>query len=227
MDPRQARFRLFDSVTSFLSETAASQPLVIVLDDLHWADQSTLDLLEFVARDISSNPMLLIGGYRDMELSRQHPLSETLAALTRVRGFQRIPLRGLESSDVGRLVEAVGEIRPSRKLVEDIHDRTEGNPFFVAELTRDLSRGAAGRGGEFDAMGLRILDIVCPAIHRRRVGPSAGHPIYLPKSQCGQFALPSPVHQITLFHQAGVNRLTSILCRLCVFPPNGEGMTFY
>ena len=164
VDPGQARFRLFDSVTSFLSETAASQPLVIALDDLHWADQSTLDLLEFVARDISSNPMLLIGGYRDMELSRRHPLSATLAALTRVRGFQRIPLRGLGSGDVGRLVKAVGEIRPSRKLVEDIHDRTEGNPFFVTEVTRDLSREAARRGGDFDAVKFRIPEGVREAI---------------------------------------------------------------
>ncbi|MCH8909878.1 MAG: AAA family ATPase [Chloroflexi bacterium] len=167
VEPEQARFRLFDSVTSFLGEVAATQPMVVVLDDLHWADQSTLDLLQFVARDISSTSMLLVGGYRDMELSRRHPLSETLAALTRVRAFQRIPLRGLESDDVGRLVEAVGEIRPSRKLVEEIHDRTEGNPFFVAELTRDLSRGAASRGGEFDAMGLRIPEGVREVVGTR------------------------------------------------------------
>lgn len=160
----QARFRLFDSVAAFLNEIANSQPLVIMLDDLHWADQSTLDLLEFVARKVSSSPMLLVGSYRDMELSRRHPLSETLATLARARGFQRIPLRGLGSEDVGRLVEAVGGIRPPPALIDEIHDRTEGNPFFVAEVARDLGRGAADRGGELDAVGFRIPEGVREAI---------------------------------------------------------------
>ena len=123
VDPGQARFRLFDSVNTFLRDAAAAQPMVLVLDDLHWADRSSLDLLEFVAREVSSIPMLLIGGYRDVELSRRHPLAESLATLARGRGFQRIPLRGLESDEVGRLVEAVADIRPPPALVEEIHDR--------------------------------------------------------------------------------------------------------
>ena len=63
LDPGQARFRLFDSITSFLGEVAASQPLIIVLDDLHWADRSTLDLFEFVAREVSSKRVLIVGCY--------------------------------------------------------------------------------------------------------------------------------------------------------------------
>ena len=122
MDPGQARFRLFDSVTSFLNDAARSQPMVVVLDDLHWADRSSLHLLEFVAREISSRPILLIGGYRDIELSRRHPLSESLATLARTRGFRRILLRGLASDEVGdgavrvgaqRLCE-VGDVEPRR-----------------------------------------------------------------------------------------------------------------
>ena len=164
LDPEQGRFRLFDSVTSFLNELATSKPLVVVLDDLHWADRSTLDLLEFVAQDISSKPVLLIGGYRDMELSRRHPLSETLATLARARGFQRITLRGLESREVGQLVEVVGDIALTSELIEEIHGRTEGNPFFVTEVTRDLSREAARRGGDFDAVKFRIPEGVREAI---------------------------------------------------------------
>jgi predicted ATPase len=164
VDPEQARFRLFDSVTIFLNAAAASRPLVVVLDDLHWADRSTLDLLEFVARDISSSPVLLIGGYRDLELSRRHPLSEALANLARAREFQRILLRGLESGEVGYLVEAVGDITLPIALIEEIHVRTEGNPFFVTEVMRDLAREAAERGGDFDAVRFRIPEGVREAI---------------------------------------------------------------
>ncbi len=165
VDPEQARFRLFDTVASFLRETAASQPLVIVLDDLHWADRSSLDLLEFVAREVSTASMLLVGSYRDTELSRQHPLSATLGTLARVRQFQRIPLRGLERNDVGRLVEAVGDIAVPVELIEEIHDRTEGNPFFIAEVVRDLSREATERGRDIDMVGsFRIPEGVREAV---------------------------------------------------------------
>ena len=164
LDPAQARFHLFDSVTSFLDEISTSQPTILVLDDLHWADRSTLDLLEFVAREVANRSMLIVGGYRDMELSRRHPLSEALANLARIRGFQRIVLRGLLSDEVGRLVEAVGDINLPPELIEEINVRTEGNPLFVTEVTRDLAREAAERGGDFDAVKFRIPEGVREAI---------------------------------------------------------------
>ena len=95
LEPEQARFRLFDSITSFLKNAAQRRPLVLFLDDLHWADHPCLLLLEFVARELSGSRLLLIGTYRDMELSRRHPLSLTLGGLTRERLFHRVLLRGL------------------------------------------------------------------------------------------------------------------------------------
>ena len=88
--PEQARFRLFDSITAFLKSASQKQPLV--LDDLHWSDQPSLLLLQFVARELGNSRLLLVGTYRDMELSRQHPLAETLGELTRERLFQRVLL---------------------------------------------------------------------------------------------------------------------------------------
>ena len=85
-DPEQARFRLFDSIATFLRTSGQRQPLVVMLDDLHWADKPSLLLLEFVAREISSSRVLLVGTDRDVELSRQHPLAETLGELTRGSG---------------------------------------------------------------------------------------------------------------------------------------------
>src|SRR5262249_21084255 len=105
-DPQMARFHLFDSIAAFLNSASRRQPLVLVLDDLHWADEGSLRLLEFVARELAGARLVLIGTYRDVELSRRHPLSQTLAELTRERLFERIVLRGLSRDDVGLFVEA-------------------------------------------------------------------------------------------------------------------------
>ncbi|MDP6665844.1 MAG: AAA family ATPase [Dehalococcoidia bacterium] len=167
-DPGQARFQFFDSMTAFLNNVAESQPMVVVLDDLHWADQSSLDLLEFVAQGVLSGRVLLIGGYRDMELSRKRPLSKTLASLARVRGYRRIPVRGLDREDVARLVEAVGGFAPQPALVEEIHDRTEGNPFFITEVARDLARDArTGVEGSGPSVGFNIPEGVREVIGAR------------------------------------------------------------
>ena len=74
LDPEQARFRLFLSITNFLKNISLSQPLVLVLDDLHWADESSLLLLEFLTRGITANPIVVVGGYRDIEVGRGHPI---------------------------------------------------------------------------------------------------------------------------------------------------------
>jgi predicted ATPase len=89
LEPEAARFRLFDSITTFLKNAAQSQTLMLVLDDLHWADKPSLLLLEFLARQMADCRLLVVGCYRDMELSRQHPLSESLAQLSREPVFRR------------------------------------------------------------------------------------------------------------------------------------------
>jgi len=72
LEPEQARFRLFDSISTFLKNASLSQPLMLVLEDLHWADRSSLLLLEFLAREIETTPMMVLGTYRDVEISRRH-----------------------------------------------------------------------------------------------------------------------------------------------------------
>ena len=99
LEPEQARFRLFDSVCSFLKNATHSQTLVLLLDDLHWADNPSLLLLQFLAREMGGSPLLVVGCYRDVELSRQHPLSDTLAQLSREPVFQREPLRGFSEEE--------------------------------------------------------------------------------------------------------------------------------
>ena len=139
LEPEQARFRLFDSITTFLKNAAQRHRLMLVLDDLHWADKPSLLLLEFLAREIGASPLLVVGTYRDVELSRQHPLSETLAQLSRELVFQRQSLRRFSQEDTQHFIEASTGIRPSQELVETIYAHTEGNPFFTIEVIRLLS----------------------------------------------------------------------------------------
>ena len=99
-DPSETRFRLFGSVTRFLINSSRRQPLVLILDDLHWADVPSLRLLEFIAQEIADSRLLLVGTYRETELSRRHRLSDTLGALARVPHIMRLRLTGLNAEEV-------------------------------------------------------------------------------------------------------------------------------
>ena len=170
LEPEQARFRLFDSITAFLRNAGRRKPVVLVLDDLHWADHPSLLLLEFVARELASARVMIIGTYRDVELSRQHPLSRTLGELTRERLFQRVLLRGLDQEDVGRFIELASGITPPTGMVEAVHRQTEGNPLFVTEVVRLLVQEGEltqGRAEERDSWSVRIPEGVREVIGRR------------------------------------------------------------
>ena len=137
-DPEQARFRLFDSVTRFLRRVSQPSPLVLVLDNLHWADKSSLLLLEFLGQELADSRILVLATYRDLEVSRQHPLSETLAELTRERPLLRLLLRGLGRADVGHYMTMTTGRRLPQALVEAFYSQTEGNPLFLTEVVRLL-----------------------------------------------------------------------------------------
>jgi predicted ATPase len=112
LEPQQARFRLFDSITTFLKRASQFQPLMLVLDNLHWADRPSLLLLEFLAQELAETHLLLVGTYRDTELTRQHPLGQTLGELTREPLFRRMPLRGLTEKDVGQFIKVTAGFSP-------------------------------------------------------------------------------------------------------------------
>jgi len=137
-EPEAARFRLFDSIATFLTAASRTQALVIILDDLHTADRPTLHLLEFVTRNVAGSRLLLVGTYRDVEVRRTHPLQQTLANLTREQLFERILLRGLTEDDVRRFIELAAGVEPPAALVQAVYANTEGNALFVSELVRLL-----------------------------------------------------------------------------------------
>lgn len=138
LDPDQERFRLFDSVGTYLAQASARQPLVLVFDDLHWADRSSLQLLEFVADDMRERGVLLVCIYRDGGLERHHPLTRTLNRLARHEPGQRLHFDGLSVEHVGRVSELTSGRTPPTGLIEVIHGQTEGNPLFVREVVRLL-----------------------------------------------------------------------------------------
>jgi tetratricopeptide (TPR) repeat protein len=138
LEPEQARFRLFDSITSFLKNAGSLCPIVLILEDLHWADAPSLMLLQFLVRDVTHARLLVIGTYRDTELGRQHPLAQTLAELARHGFTKRMNLPGLTEPHVARFIELTTGISPSETLVSAVFRDTEGNPFFVNEVVKLL-----------------------------------------------------------------------------------------
>ena len=145
LDGSAERLRLFEAVVTFLRTAARRRPLVLVLDDLHWADEPTLLLLQYLARNIERDRILVIGTYRDMELDRTHPLSDTIAVLRRGDLMERVLLRGLLREEVAALIEATGGQPPPEAFVDAVYEVSEGNPFFVAEILRNLVESGAIR----------------------------------------------------------------------------------
>lgn len=138
VDSDGARFRLFDSLTEFLKQVAAAQPVVLALDDLHAADEPSLLLLQFVAREVAGSRVMIVGAYRDVDPTLADSLRETVAALTREPVTRALELGGLAEADVARYIElsspSVGALGPA------VYAETEGNPLFVGEIVRLLDK---------------------------------------------------------------------------------------
>ncbi len=165
-DSEEARFRLFDSVTTLMLGAARDRPIVLVLDDLHWADEPSLLLLRFAARELASSGLLILGTYRDVELGRHHPLARMLGEISGIEGSRRIPLKGLSVGAVERYLEMTAGVPAPVGLAEAVQERTDGNPFFVGEVVRLLaSEGNLTSGGS--AAELQIPQGVREVIGRR------------------------------------------------------------
>lgn len=141
IDGAQARFRLFDSLASALVRIAAAQPLVLVLDDLHWADAPSLLLLRHIAGALASTRMLLVGSYRQSDIDEHHPLTELIASLARLNAAEQLSLSGLSAVQVAELMTAATGHQPGTALLQGVVEATAGNPFFVTQLVRLLAPG--------------------------------------------------------------------------------------
>ena len=164
LDQDEDRFRLYFSFTNFLKNISYRQPLVLVLDDLHWADEPSVQLLEFLAREIATSPLIVVGTYRDVEITGKHPLAQALGSLVREENFHRVQLTGLSRQEVGEFVDGRAGTAVADSVVDTLYQRTAGNPLFVSEVVNSVSPEDLVRNQDWVAS---IPEAVREAISRR------------------------------------------------------------
>jgi eukaryotic-like serine/threonine-protein kinase len=168
IEDEAARFRFYEAVAAFLAGLARSRPLLLALDDLHWADSSSIELLSFLSRRIAGEPLLLVAAYRDEEAARREALRRTLSEIDEIPNHRRLALEGLGLEAIGRYVELTAGVRPDDALLAQIHEQTGGNPFFVGELVRLIA--VEGGGLERGRLDLGEIPSGVRGAVARRVG---------------------------------------------------------
>ena len=144
----EERLRLFDQVARWLRTLAQRRGVLLLLDDLHWADHGTLALLHYLLRQTTDQRLLVLGCYRETELARTHPLAAALVDWNRDRLATRVPLGRLDRDSTGQLLAYLfGQQSASTDFVDAIHRETDGNPFFIEEVIKSLiEQGQIYRG---------------------------------------------------------------------------------
>jgi DNA-binding CsgD family transcriptional regulator/tetratricopeptide (TPR) repeat protein len=155
------RLQLFESVAGLISELASDAPLLIVLEDLHWADRSSRDLLRYLLARLVDERVAVVASYRADDLHRRHPLRPLLAELVRLPGVERLELDPLPDAEVAELVRRLAATSgaPTESTIEDVVARAEGNAFYAEELL------AAGLHGE--ALPLGLTDVLLARVEQR------------------------------------------------------------
>ena len=166
-----ARFQLFDSTATFLRNAALARPMLVVLDDLHAADTPSILFLSFLASQLSDARMLLVGTYRDVALTPDHPLTSAIVEVVREPLTRSLVLDGLGADAVGQFIRSIASLTPHDHLVAAVWRETSGNPLFVGEAVRLLS--AEGRLGEVG--DLPSLRVAVPASVRAVIARRIGH----------------------------------------------------
>jgi DNA-binding winged helix-turn-helix (wHTH) protein/tetratricopeptide (TPR) repeat protein len=171
LPPEQQRRFLFNAIRSYVERASRITPVVVVFEDLHWADEPTLLLLQHIAQAIFTTPILFVCTYRDVGLEATRPFAGALETLVRHKLATRLPLRRLPLGGVKGMLAALGGQAPPAPLVHAIFEETDGNPFFVEEVFRYL----AEEGKLFDESGkwlpgLRVEDFQVPASVRLVLG---------------------------------------------------------
>ncbi len=145
-DPETERYRLFDAVAAWLSDVSSDRPVLLVVDDVHWAAKPTLLLLRHVLRSAEPLRLLVVATYRDSDVGRSHPLADLLADLPRLDGAEKLLLSGLDVPEVATFIErAAGHEldEDGTELARAVWRETEGNAFFVVEVLRHLAESGA------------------------------------------------------------------------------------
>ena len=165
-----ARFQLFDSTATLLRNVAFKRPMLVVLDDLQAADTASILFLRFIASQLSDMTMMVVGTYRDVELTPEHPLTTAIAELAREPAARVLELGGLPADAVGEYLRSTTGLSPRDTVVAAVWRATNGNPLFVGEAVRLLT----AEGRLTDEADLTALHIAVPqgvrAVIARRIG---------------------------------------------------------
>jgi len=185
--PNDERLRVYRAVTRFCSAIAPEAPVLVFLDDLHWADRDTLGLMRYMARTLAESRVLLVGAYRDPELGvgASHPLMTTLAALRHEVACPTIRLRGFDREEIGAyLTRAAG--RPlAPALVELIGRETSGNPFYAREVLRHVAETDADASGRDAAAAMTDVPEGVRQVVADRVGRLSPQTARALRDACG------------------------------------------
>jgi predicted ATPase len=174
LDEPLSQARLFEALLALLSSVGDEEPVVLAIEDLHWADRSTRDFLSFLVRNARDARLLLVCTYRSDELHRRHPLRPFLAELERRPTVERIELVPLSREELSALLEGVLGERPDGALLTDLFERSDGNPFFAEELLAASADGGAIPETLRDALMMRVEALSGPARGLLRTAAAAG-----------------------------------------------------
>lgn len=178
-DDRESQFRLLEAVGQLFIALAERSPLVLVIDDLQWADAASLSLLRYVARVARQHRILVFCTYRDVDVGRLHPLTPVLNALRREVEYDLVQLVGLETPEVATFIASAAARQPSLppEFAEAVHEQTEGNPFFIREMLLHLrERGLLVWEGQAWALqGVNLSDFGIPEGARQVIARRVDH----------------------------------------------------
>ena len=170
-----SKTRMFESVLAGITAVARRSPAVLVLEDLHWADSGSAHLVDFLARNLTDARALLVGTFRSDEPDRERPFPRLLAELERQRHVTRLLVSPLSREEIAAMVGGILEHQPDRTLAEAICARSEGNPFFVEELT--AARGAASLPSGLTGLIMTQVATLTPEAQRvLKLAAAAGGP---------------------------------------------------
>ena len=175
-DADSLRLHLFEAVVRLVERAAEQRPLVLVVEDLHWADESTRHLLRFLVRALTDAPVLVVATFRTDELSRRHPLRPFLAEVARIPGTVRLDLPSLSREQVAELLTRLLERPPSPAVTDLVYRRSEGIPYFVVELTHSASCGCIDMPDTLrDALLVRVQTLTEPTQEILQLAAVAGN----------------------------------------------------
>jgi tetratricopeptide (TPR) repeat protein len=234
--PEADRFLLFDAVNTFLHSAAARAPRLIVFDDLHAADPSVLQLLQFVVRDLRSAPVMVVGTYRDVEARLSREIAQALGLIAREASL--LPLDRLNRREVATFIAQATGSAPAEDRVEALHRRSEGNPLFLCELlqldapavhvppgidavirarlsrlapdTRSVLEVAAVLGREFDAgVAAAIAEVPITEL-RARLMPAADAGVVEPVDQAARWRFTHVLLREALYEDVSFERRAAL-----------------